>query len=81
MRALLSLVAIAAVLLIIGVMTGFVNIGQTQEARLPTVEGGQAPKFDVDVGDVDVGTQNRTVEVPVIDIDTPKEDAVEDKDK
>lgn len=81
MRALLSLVAIAVVLLIVGVMTGFVNIGQTQEAQLPSVEGGQAPKFDVDVGDVDLKTENRTMEVPVIDVDTPKQDAAEDKDK
>jgi hypothetical protein len=77
MRALLSLVAIAVVVLIVLVMTGFVNIGQTQQAELPRVEGGQAPKFDVDVGKVDVRTENRTVEVPVIDIDKPGQDAAE----
>ena len=81
MRALLTLVAIVILLLIVGVVTGFVNIGQTQDAKLPTVQGGQAPKFDVDVGDVDLKTENRMVEVPVVDIDSPGQDAAEDKDK
>lgn len=81
MRGVLALVAIVVLLLIVGVATGFINIGQTQEAQLPKVEGGQLPKFDADVGDIDVGTKNTTVEVPTIDIDTARTDAGEDKDK
>ena len=81
MRGVLALVAIVVLLLIVGVATGFINIGQTQEAQLPTVEGGQLPKFDADVGDIDVGTKNTTVEVPTIDVDTARTDAGEDKDK
>ena len=83
MRALLGLLAVVALLLIVGIATGFINIGQTQEGRLPKIEakGGQLPEFDADVGDIDVGTKNTTVEVPVIDIDSAKKDAREDQDK
>ncbi|HEU4967683.1 hypothetical protein [Sphingomonas sp.] len=83
MRGLLAVIAIIVLLLIIGVATGFLNINQTQEASLPKVqvEGGQAPAFDADVGDVDVGTKNETIQVPTIDVDTAKQDQKEDKDK
>ena len=81
MRGVLALVAVVVLLLIVGVATGFINLGQTQEAKLPRVEGGQLPKFDADVGDVDVGTKTETIEVPTIDVDTAKTDASEDKDK
>jgi len=75
MRALLALVAIIVLLLIIGVATGFFNFNQTQEARLPKVEvqGGQAPKFDANVGAVDVGSKNETIKVPTVDVKTANE--------
>ncbi len=73
MRALLGLVGIAAIVVVILMSLGFINIDQVQRAALPSVkvEGGQAPKFDVDVGKVDVGTVNRTVEVPAISVEKP----------
>ncbi len=51
--------------------TGIINFDQTQEGQLPevNVEGGQLPKVDADVADVDVGTKNEVVEVPTIDVD------------
>lgn len=66
MRAILVLVAVVVLLGIAGIATGFINLGQTQEARLPQVTGGQLPKFDADVGEVSVGTKNTTVEVPTV---------------
>jgi hypothetical protein len=52
----------------------FVDVEQTQEARMPTVdievEGGQAPEFDVETGSVDVGTTTETIEVPDVEITT-----------
>ncbi|MEQ8657826.1 MAG: hypothetical protein RIC24_11040 [Hyphomicrobiales bacterium] len=52
----------------------FVDVEQTQEARMPTVdiqvEGGQAPEFDVETGSVDIGTTTETVEVPNVEITT-----------
>ena len=49
------------------------RVKQTQEGELPDVkvEGGQAPKYDVDAADVDVkaGTEKREVTVPTVDVD------------
>lgn len=49
---------------------GLIDIGQTKEAVAPTVsvEGGQAPAFDVDTAKVDVGTKTETIEVPTVDV-------------
>lgn len=51
--------------------TGIIDFDQTQEGQLPevNVEGGQLPKVDADVADVDVGTKNEVVEVPTINVD------------
>ena len=48
---------------------------QTQEGRLPDIDvdasGGQLPRYDVEGPDVDVGTEQREVEVPTgVDIET-----------
>ncbi|MFN3172720.1 MAG: hypothetical protein ACE37E_18710 [Hyphomicrobiales bacterium] len=52
----------------------FIDVDQTQEARMPTVdidvEGGQAPEFDVETGSVGVGTTTETIEVPDVEITT-----------
>ncbi len=47
------------------------DVEQTEEAELPAVdvEEGNMPEFDADVADVDVGTEEATVEVPTIDVD------------
>lgn len=53
-----------------------VDVDQTEEARLPSVdvevnaEGGNLPKFEADVADVDVGTKKTTVDVPSVDVET-----------
>ena len=73
MRFLLILVGIAALVLLAGMATGFINIDQTRTAALPRLEGGQAPEFKADVGRIDLGTQNKTVEVPTIDVQKPGE--------
>ncbi|RHW18788.1 hypothetical protein D1610_01110 [Sphingomonas gilva] len=74
MRALLVLVAIAIIVLIAAVSLGFISLDQTQTAQLPSieVEGGQAPEFKADVADIDVGTENKTIEVPTISVDKPE---------
>ena len=55
-----------------------VDIDQTEEARLPdvdvSVEGGNLPEFDAEVGDIDVGSKEVTVEVPTVDIQSPEEE-------
>jgi hypothetical protein len=82
MRPLLTIVAVIVLLLIVGVATGFINLsGRGGDMPEVKVEGGALPKVDADVGDVDVGTKNETIQVPTLDIDTAKTDAKEDNDK
>ena len=47
------------------------DVEKTQEGEMPKVEvtGGQIPKYDVDAPEVDVKTEKRTVEVPVVDVE------------
>ena len=73
MRALLVLLGIAALVILAGMATGFINIDQTQTARLPRIEGGQAPEFKADVGKIDVGTERKTIEVRSVDVRKPSE--------
>jgi len=65
MRALLVLVGLAVVAVIVLMSLGMISL---DGGRLPrvAVEGGQAPS--VDVGRIEVGTVNKTVAVPVIDV-------------
>ena len=59
-----------------------VDVDQTQEGELPdvdvSVEGGQLPEADTEVGDVDVGTDEVEVEVPTVDVESPEAEAVEE---
>ncbi|MFD2237234.1 hypothetical protein [Aureimonas populi] len=50
-----------------------VDVDVTQEGQLPevSVSGGQMPEADVNVGTVDVGSEQRTVEVPSIEVNPP----------
>ncbi len=54
-----------------------VDIDQTEEARLPdvdvTVEGGQMPEFDADVGSIQMGEAEVEVEVPQVEVTTTTE--------
>jgi hypothetical protein len=47
------------------------DVEQTEKTELPEVEvkGGNMPEFDVDAVDVDVKTEKRTIEVPVVDVE------------
>jgi hypothetical protein len=53
------------------------DVDQTKEGDMPEVDvnvsGGQLPEFNVQGPDVDVGTKNETIQVPTIDVDTPKD--------
>ena len=53
------------------------DVDQTKEGKLPDVDvnatSGQLPEFNVQGPDVDVGTENRTVQVPTVDVDVPKD--------
>ena len=53
------------------------DVDQTKEGELPDVDvnasGGQLPEFNVEGPEVNVGTENKTIEVPTVDVDLPDE--------
>jgi uncharacterized lipoprotein len=55
------------------------DVDQTKNAQLPDVDvnatGGQLPEFNVTPPEVSVGTENRTVQVPNVDVKVPAENA------
>lgn len=73
MRAVVTILAIVVVIAIIAVATGFVNLhGNSGSMPKVAVEGGALPTVKADVGSVDVGTKNQSVEVPKVSVDTKK---------
>ena len=73
-------VIVVVLLIIFGIY--FVDIDQTEEASLPdvdvSVEGGNLPEVEADVGDVEVGEKEVTVTVPTVDVQSPEEEAAEE---
>jgi hypothetical protein len=68
MRAIVTIIAIVVVIGIIAVATGFVNLhGNAGEAPRVAVEGGKLPSVNADVGSVDFGSKNTTIDVPKVD--------------
>jgi len=49
------------------------DVDQTEEGEMPemSVEEGNMPEYDVETADVDVGTEEETIEVPTLDVDGP----------
>ncbi|MCP3056192.1 DUF4064 domain-containing protein [Aurantimonas marianensis] len=76
-------VGIIVLLIVVWFAFTMINVDQTQEGELPevSVEGGQMPEAEVTTGDVDVGTEEKTVTVPTVDVqpapetDTPEQPA------
>jgi len=65
MRALLVLLGVAALVVVVLIYTGILSIDQTRPAVV------QAPAFQADVAKVTVGTENKTVAVPTINVEKP----------
>lgn len=57
------------------------SVEQTKEGELPEVEatGGEMPEYDVDAADVEIGTEEKEVTVPDIDIEPPSDDDDEEE--
>ena len=53
------------------------DVDQTKEGNLPDVDinatGGDLPEYNVEGPTVNVGTENKTVQVPTVDVDVPDE--------
>lgn len=67
MRGLLGLLVLAAVVVAALLWMGMLSVSMRPGA-LPTVklEGGKAPAVDAEVGEVGMGTVNKTIQVPTI---------------
>ncbi|WP_374944043.1 hypothetical protein [Sphingomonas sp.] len=65
MRTLLVLIGFAALVLVALLFFGIINIDQTRPGVV------QAPAFKADVAKVRMGTEQKTVTVPTVDIDKP----------
>ncbi len=52
------------------------DVDQTKEGNLPDVDvnvsGGELPEYNVEGPSINVGTENKTIQVPTIDVDAPK---------
>lgn len=60
-------------LLVLAVAAWFmIDIKKTEDGSMPaiTVGEGRMPKFDVDVGSIEVGQENTTVNVPEVQVGT-----------
>ena len=77
-----SIIAVIVVAIAIGFGIYFIDVDQTEEGSMPdvdvSVEGGEMPEFDADVGDIETGTEEVTIEVPTLDVQSPEEDAAEE---
>ena len=80
MRPILLILILVVIGFIIAVATGFLHISQTRTAAAPDVSvnragvsasGGRTPAFDVETGTVSVGTKERQVKVPNVQVNPP----------
>ena len=81
MRAVLIVLILAVLVVIAGIVSGFIDITQIRGAQAPEVsathngvvaKGGQTPAFDVQTGSVEIGTRNATVKVPELQVKPPQ---------
>lgn len=70
-----TIIAAIAGVLVLAAGIYMIDIDQTQETRLPdvTVEGGQLPEFDAEMGDIEVVED--TVTVPSLEVTPPADDS------
>lgn len=71
-----AVIAAIIAVVVIGFGIYMIDIDQTEEGSMPevSVEGGNLPKFDAEVGDVDVTEEEVTVTVPEIEVTPPEDD-------
>jgi hypothetical protein len=77
MRAVLLILILVVVAALAAIATGFLNISQTRSAEVPAVtttregiaaKGGQTPAFEVQTGQVGIGSRDATVKLPAINV-------------
>lgn len=81
-RTIIFVLIFAILVVIAGIATGFLDINQIRGAKAPEItttgngvvaKGGQTPAFDVQTGSVKVGTEQKSVKVPTLQVVKPDE--------
>ena len=69
MRVILVVIRLAAVVVVVLMSLGMLNL-QTQGGSLPSVSvnGGALPKVKAETGSIELGTKNTTVTTPTLDV-------------
>ncbi|ODP38686.1 hypothetical protein [Sphingomonas turrisvirgatae] len=67
MRAILAIIGLAVIVILAMAWLGMINLN-LRSGALPEVkvEGGKAPAVQADVGKVDMGYTNKTIQVPTV---------------
>ncbi|MFZ5748125.1 MAG: hypothetical protein ACOY45_10795 [Pseudomonadota bacterium] len=72
MRAILALLGIAALAVVVLMALGMLRIEQQENASFPKLvfhmEGGKLPSFKAQTGSIAVGTTNKTMELPTVEM-------------
>ena len=72
MKTIVKLLAVGGCL-----MLGACQVEKTQNGSMPDVDvnvsGGQLPEYNVQGPDVNVGTENKTIQVPTVSVKTPQD--------
>jgi hypothetical protein len=72
MRAILALLGIVALVIVVLMALGMLRIDQEEGATLPSVsfnvEGGKMPSFKAETGSIGIGSTNKTVELPTVEM-------------
>ena len=77
MRAILLILILVVVAALVAIGTGFLNINMLRGAEAPEVtttregiaaKGGQTPKFEIETGQVAVGSRDATIKLPAIEV-------------
>jgi len=68
MRGLLALIVIIILGLVVASATGLINLTSSGKLEAPKIEakGGSVPNVDVNTGKINVGTENKSAEVPTV---------------
>ena len=75
-----TIIGVLAAIVLVVFAVYMIDFDVTEEATLPnvdvTVEGGNLPEVEAEVGDVEVGNEEVTVTVPTVEVNPPEDDSV-----
>lgn len=75
-----TIIGVIAAIVLVVFAVYMIDVDVTEEASLPdvdvTVEGGNLPEVEAEVGEIEVGSEEVTVTVPSVDVIPPEEEDV-----